>query len=153
MIDVDELAADLLRDEDSRQTVYDDATKLPLHPGMLIQGHPTIAVGRALDVHGLSKAEIKFLLSNDIADVSEQLFRSLPWFEKLDGVRQRALGNMTFNLGMEGLLGFHGTLGLLEAKQYEQAATAVLSSKWAKQVGQRAVRIAAMLRTGKPSAT
>jgi lysozyme len=148
-IDLDELTAELIGDESIRRTVYDDATGLPLHPGMVCKGHPTIGVGRALDVHGLSPEEIKFLLRNDATEVSEQLFRALPWFEDLEGPRQCAIANMAFNLGVTGLLGFHDTLSLIAAKNYDGAASAMLASKWAGQVGARAKRIAEQIKTGR----
>jgi lysozyme len=58
------------------------------------------------------------------------------------------LVNMGFNLGPEGLLGFRRTLRAVEEGRYADAAEGMLRSKWARQVGARAVRLAAMMREG-----
>ena len=150
MIDLNELTADLASDESSRRVVYDDATGLPLKPGMLLKGHPTIGVGRALDVNGLSQDEIAYLLKNDMTRISELLFEQLPWLIKFDSVRQSAVIEMAFNVGVHGLLGFHDTLSLIAAGNYDAAAEAMLASKWALQVGARARRLAEMIRSGQP---
>ena len=148
MIDKDELAAELTNDEALKLYVYDDATGLPIRPGTLVKGHPSIGIGRCLDMKGLTRAESIFLNGDDIDEVEKQLNAGLPWFAALDSVRQTALGNMTFNLGFHGLLGFHDALALIASKQYEAAADAMLASHWATQTGARAKRIAEMIRTG-----
>lgn len=149
MIDVDELAADLLTDEGERLYVYDDATGQPLRPGMMLKGHPTIGRGRCLDTHGISRDEAIYLNKDDIHGVSDQLFAGLPWFASLDSVRQTALAEMAFNLGFHGLCGFHDTLALISTGKYEAAADEMLKSHWASEVGARAHRLAEIIRTGK----
>lgn len=159
MIDIDELAKELATDEGERLFVYDDATGKPIRPGTLVKGHPTIGVGRCLDTHGISQSEARLLNGNDIHDVQLDLFANLPWFYRLDSVRQTQVANMAFALGSHGFLGFHGMLTYLEAAatasddvtrltSYVKAANEVLASAWAKQVGARATRIAERLRTG-----
>ena len=49
-------------------------------------------------------------------------------------------------LGVRGLLKFGRTLDAAERGNYEEAARQMLASKWAGQVGQRAHRLAAMMR-------
>ena len=58
----------------------------------------------------------------------------------------RVLANMAFNLGIHGLLKFVRTLNAIERGNYDEAASHMLASKWAGQVGQRAQRLAAMMR-------
>ncbi|WP_180542194.1 glycoside hydrolase family protein [Nevskia soli] len=147
-IDIAQLATWLVEDESLKLLVYDDATEKPIKPGTVVIGHPTIGIGRALDVHGISKAEAAYLLTNDMASVIEQLGRALPWFGSLDPVRAGVLADMAFNLGLTGLLCFHVTLGLIESRQYSEAADSMLKSKWAAQVGGRAKRLAERMRTG-----
>ena len=48
-------------------------------------------------------------------------------------------------------LGFHNTLAAIEAGNYAAASGGMLASKWAKQVGARATRLAAMMKTGERS--
>ena len=49
--------------------------------------------------------------------------------------------NMCFNLGLKGLLGFNNTLAFIAARDWERAANGMLASKWAKQVGFRAIEL------------
>jgi lysozyme len=95
----------------------------------------------------------EWLLANDIADARADLDRYLPWWRGLDPVRQRVLIDMSFNMGMGapnrgGLLSFVNTLSNIRQGRYAEAADMMLASKWAQQVGRRAVRLATMMRTG-----
>lgn len=111
-------------------------------------GKITIGVGRNLTDKGLSHPEIHFLLENDIDGTWDGLAAALPWVKDLDDVRQRVLLDMAFNLGVAGLLKFKATLAAVERGDYAAAATNMLKSKWAKQVGHRAVRLARMMSDG-----
>lgn len=128
------LVDDLKRDEGLRLKPYLDTT-----------GHWTVGYGRNLTDVGISEAEAEYLLANDIARAESFLDASLPWWRTLSPDRQRALANMAFNLGPE-LLTFKVTLGRLQAGNYVAAAESMLQSLWAKQVGARAVRLAALVR-------
>lgn len=127
---------------------------LVLHEGEKLKaykctaGKTTVGVGRNLDDLGLTKEESRYLLANDIKRVTAELTAALPWFTKLDPVRQTVLLDMCFNLGINGLLKFKNTLAFFQAGNYAQAAENMLLSLWAKQVGPRAKRLADMVRTG-----
>jgi lysozyme len=110
-------------------------------------GKCTIGVGRNLDDKGLSKAEALYLLENDIQECIADLV-TFPWFERLDAVRQRVVIDMRFNLGPKKFRRFRDTLRAISEERYGDAADAMLASKWADQVKRRAVRLAAMMRTG-----
>ena len=120
-----------------------------LKPYRCTAGKLTIGIGRNLEDRGISPAESAFLLGNDIDDHWRELVRALPWVESLDEVRQRVLLDMAFNLGVVGLLNFKNTLGTIQAGDYQKGAAMMLDSRWAKQVGQRADRLAVMMATGK----
>lgn len=114
-------------------------------------GYWTIGVGRLIDGRkggGLRSEEISFLLNNDIDDRIEALTRRLPWFQNLDDARKGVLLNMSFQMGVEGLLGFENTLALIRDGKYENAAHAMLQSKWARQTPERAQRMAEQMRSG-----
>ena len=98
---------------------------------------------------GISQKEAEVLLLNDITRAKVRLFTALPWVQKLDDVRQNVLIEMAFNLGVHGLLGFRNTLSAIEAGRFTDASKRMLRSKWAAQVGQRAVTLSEMMRTGK----
>jgi lysozyme len=131
-----DLKEQLIRDEGSRPKVYLDTA-----------GIPTIGVGRNLRDVGLSQSEIEMLLSNDIARVEASL-AIYPWFTVLDPVRQAAVMNMAFNLGVSGLLHFPHMLSALDKQDWTTAASEALNSAWAAQVGARASRIAQQISTG-----
>ena len=143
-----DLQEQLIRDECVKLFVYDDANDNPVVPGYTLVGHPTIGIGRALDVHGISMAEALYLNNDDIKDVQNGLLDSLPWLANLDVVRFAALENMAFNLGVNGLLEFTETLAAIKQGNYELAAEDMLQSEWAQQVGDRAKRLAEQIKTG-----
>jgi lysozyme len=121
---------------------------LRLKPYRCTAGKLTIGYGRNLDDVGITKDEAEYLLRMDIARAMVDLDRYLPWWRDLDEIRQRVMVNLAFNLGMQGLLGFKRTLRHVKAGEYLEAAQALLDSKYAKQVGPRAIRLATMMRDG-----
>ena len=140
---IEQLTAQLRRDEDTKETAYKDSL-----------GFLTIGVGRLIDSRkpgaGLRPDEIDYLLRNDIADRVQALTKALPMlFPKLDEARQGVLLNMAFQLGTAGLLGFKSTLALVAAGKYAEAAEQMLKSKWATQTPDRAKRLAEQMKTGK----
>lgn len=113
-------------------------------------GYFTIGVGHLVDQRKggrLPDAIIDVLLDHDIHEHANELFATLPWVRDLDPVRQAVLVDMYFNL-RRGLLGFKETLRHFQSGNWDAAATAMLNSKWATQVGARALRLSTMTRTG-----
>ena len=123
---------------------------LRLKPYRCTAGKLTIGYGRNLDDKGISKSEAYELLANDIRSCGEQLIDEIPEiYSGLDEVRKSVLLNMCFNLGIGGLLGFNNTLAFVAAGDWERAANGMLASKWAKQVGHRAIELSELMRKGK----
>jgi len=108
----------------------------------------TIGVGRNLEDVGISEAEAEILLQNDIQRAVTQLKERYPWTLELDEVRLAALINFTFNVGIGTVSKFVNAMALLKAKNYDMAADEFLQSRWAEQVGQRAVDVTEQIRTG-----
>lgn len=108
----------------------------------------TIGVGRNLSDNGISIEEAYYLLDNDIKRCKREL-ESYTWYTRAPRGVQEALINMCFNLGISRLLGFQRMISALESHNYHQASFEALDSKWAKQVGQRAKDISAVIREGK----
>ncbi len=133
----DRLIRHLIRDEGLRLKPYKDTV-----------GKLSIGIGRNLDDVGISEGEAIAMLENDIDRAEEGLDRNLPWWRGLDGVRQEVLVNLTFNLGITGLLGFKNTLAAMRDGLWSSAASRMLASKWARQVGKRAERLAKAMETG-----
>jgi lysozyme len=65
----------------------------------------------------------------------------------LDQNRRGALIDMAFNLGA-GITKFHKMLEALLAGDFGEAASQMLNSLWAKQVGSRAMELASLMRSG-----
>lgn len=144
----DLLITELIRDEGVRLNAYDDATGLPIRPGSTVKGHLTIGIGRSLDVRGVTPEEAQYLLSNDIDAFTLGLQQRYVWFNNLDDTRQRVLVNMAFNLGLAGIAKFPEMLEYVADGRYGLAASAMETSLWYREVGTRAVRLAAMMRNG-----
>ena len=142
------LAEQLLDHEGFRSKVYDDQTGKTIAPGTLVVGIPTIGIGRNLVDNGLTREEAVYLLGNDVARFESEVRSAMPWFDGLDPVRQRVLLDMAFNVGTSSLLKFQRMLGAIQRGEYSLAAQHLMDSKYATQVGRRAVHLAHMLRTG-----
>ena len=114
-------------------------------------GIETIGVGRNLVDRGLSDHEINILLANDINICTEELDKKMPWWKDLDEVRQRCIVDLVFNLGMPRFSKFVNTIKHIKNNKWEEASLELLDSNYARQVPNRAKRIATMLRTGEDS--
>lgn len=131
------LRALLLKHEGLRKFPYTDTT-----------GHLTIGVGRSLSVRGISEHEAFILLDDDMMWFTDKMTVTFPWFVTLDENRQLALIDMAFNLGMNGFLEFHEMIHALDRHDFDRAAECLLDSKYAGQVGERAVELANIIKTG-----
>lgn len=141
-----ELIAQLKVDEGLRLTAYKDTVGV----WTIGYGHAHVAPGTVW-----TQAQAEAQLIEDVLEHNAELAAALPWINGLDPVRRRVLQNMAFNLGVgsaatgKGLLGFKNTLEFVRTGQYEKATAGMLNSKWAKQVGNRAVRLAKQMKDGK----
>ena len=114
-------------------------------------GKITIGVGRNIDPNqglGLTNEEINFLLYNDIDRVEHELAANFEWFLELNDARYDAMINICFNLGLPRMLKFKKALAAMEGEDYKLAAIEWLDSRWADQVGQRAIELSLMIETG-----
>lgn len=130
-------------------------------------GHPTIGIGFNLDradtglallrvgayrealVAGhadLSEAQVDGLFARDLADSIEDARDLCVTFDELHSGAQIALTDMAFNLGRKGLSRFRSMLSALSHGAWNLAAAEALDSDWARQVGQRALDDAALIR-------
>lgn len=131
----DKLIEDLIRDEGMKTDLYEDTV-----------GKLTIGVGRNLTDRGVDEAEAMFMLMNDIAIVEKELDHRIPWWRDLPDDAQRALANLMFNMGWPTLSKFVLALAALQVRNYKDAADEFLESRWATQVGRRAIRVTDLIR-------
>jgi lysozyme len=141
----------LLRaDEGLRLLAYDDATGQTIVPGYQMVGHPTVGVGRDLDINGISNAEAETLLADDVTGIEAALTAAIPCFATLDPARADVLTNVAFNCGIAGLLSFHRMLAAVAVGDWAQAAAELLDSGVARQLPARYQRLANVLLNGYP---
>jgi len=128
--------------------------QLPIDEG--VRGKPyrdtvgkwTIGIGRNLDDIGVSEDEIALMLKNDIARAAKAAKQLVPSFDTLTENRKAVLVNLAFNIGPIRLSGFIKMLSAIADQNYDEAAEEMLASKWASQVGQRAIRLSKQMREG-----
>jgi len=98
--------------------------------------------------NGITEEQANDLLNKDIEKHSKEMYSSYPWMNNLSGGIKSALEDMYFNMGANGFGSFKNTLDLIKSGNYSQAADNILKSKYAKQVGKRAIRNADLIRGG-----
>lgn len=127
---------------------------IKLHEGFSLEayrdtlGYWTIGVGHLLPKrqdwagYTINESTAYALLDIDMA-------KHMPpaWAQPLDEVRYAVIWDMCFNLGS--LDGWPLFTEQVTSGQYEKAAANMRSTKWAKQVGKRAERLAVMMESGK----
>lgn len=151
----DLLKQELERDEGRRLKPYCDSVgKLTTGVGRCLDTNPLIPeeiahIGHDCRTLSITEEQAEYLLDNDIDKVITQLDENLSWWRSLDDVRQRVLVNMAFNMGVHTLLTFKNTLAYIQSAKYGEASVGMIASKWAQQVGQRAHRLANMMRDGR----
>ena len=127
--------------------------QLELHEGLRLKPYYdtvdklTIGIGRNLEDTGISKAEASFMLQNDLIRIIAELDEQMPWWRELTENRRRILVDMAFNLGTFGLSQFRDMLAATKVGDFDAASKEMLDSKWAKQVGGRAERLAEAMKT------
>jgi lysozyme len=137
------LIADLKRDEGCRLRAYPDT-----------RGVWTCGYGHAYVEPDTvwTQAFADRQLEIDVAGIERQLDLRLPWWRELDDVRQDAVANWAFNIGVGGVLAFRRAVPALKDHDYHAASAAMHLSDWARDpplgVGERAARIIDMIRTG-----
>ena len=135
MID-QQLKVQLIEHEGKRLDLYLDS-----------EGIETVGVGHNLKAKGISEAVCDLMFEEDIEEAinDADTFR---WFESLNDPRRAVIVNMVFNLGLTRFSKFKKTIQFLENQLYQSAAKEMLDSKWADQVGRRAIQLSEQMRVG-----
>ena len=135
-MDMVRLRETITRHEGSRLQMYQDSL-----------GIWTIGVGHNIQEKGISPKVMELMLDEDLEEAISELKRSVSFFSKMPQQVQEALVNLSFNMGIPRLMQFKKTLALLREGNFESAADELLDSRYAEQVGRRALEIADMIRT------
>lgn len=120
-----------------------------LKPYRCSAGKLSIGYGRNLEDVGITEDEAMALLEHDVDSALADCLRAFPWFPALDAVRQGVVVQLVFNMGLPRVLGFKNTLAAIARGDYDAAANGLRRSRWATQVGARADRLIAAMRTGR----
>ena len=133
---------------------YKNMTKafegLRLKPYKCTAGKLTIGYGRNLEDAGISQAEADMMFERDFAMAESEVKRlckanQIDW-ENLIEQRFYVLTDMMCNVGYNRLSKFNKFLYALKTGSYTAAADEMLDSVWAKQVGNRATQLSALMR-------
>jgi lysozyme len=134
------LIADLKREEGWRDRPYRDTEGLLTTGfGFLIDESRSIAMPVAVG---------ELWLSLIVEERMDALQNRLPWLSGQPEGVQRALGQMAYQMGVSGVLGFKNMLGALQEGDRVEAAKHALDSAWSRQTPARAKRVAKMIREG-----
>ena len=142
----------LMQHEGFSEKIYVDST-----------GNKTIGYGYNLDANplrlsdytlqklisaGINKAAAHELLEQQCANIERELINKILWWSKLSYVRQAVFINMSYNLGVNGMLGFTKMMSAASVGRYTDAAIEMLNSRWATQVKGRSIELAYMMHSG-----
>ena len=116
-----------------------DFEGLVLKPYHCSQNYLSIGVGRNLDSNGISEEEAMYLLDNDIHKVIEQLDKQWEVWRTFPDAAKYVCIDVAFNMGINTWMSFRKTRAYMELGEWEKAASEILDSKYAEQVGRRAI--------------
>lgn len=129
-------------------------------PYLCSEGYPTVGTGIRIGPKGADLSNYEFTVPREVdavwlQSILNKTMRDMFSNERiskainvLDAARTAVLVSMAYQMGVAGLAQFKNTLALIEGKRFEDAAVAMLQSKWAKQTPNRAKRHAEQMRSG-----
>ena len=135
---IEDLIDDLKADEGWRPFAYEDHL-----------GYTTIGYGFLIDEKkgGRLPLEVgEFWLERKVHEYWNAFIDKHDWVLDQPEDVQRALGNMVYQMGVEGVSKFKQMLKALKEGDREGAAAHALDSRWAEQTPRRAERVAAKIR-------
>mgnify|MGYP000090524170 CR=1 FL=1 len=146
-MDYTRMEEDLIRDEGLKLRTYRcTAGVLTVGVGHAVRPEDRIAEGDMISLERAGRM-LASDISASIRDATSVFGRAV--FDSWPDARQRAVVNMLFNLGKSRFLTFRNTIQAMLDGRWSDAAKGVRSSKYYKQVGKRAERIATALERGK----
>ena len=106
-------------------------------------GYPTIGFGTKLP---LNEDEAELLLKHRLKQKKDELIEAMPFVYNLPDDKQRVLYEMSYQLGVGGVLLFTRMWRALKSGDFESASIEMLDSKWAVQTPQRAKKLSEIMR-------
>ncbi|WP_114193509.1 glycoside hydrolase family protein [Edaphovirga cremea] len=136
----------------------EEGTKLSPYIDSL--GYPTVGTGFKIGPQGAPLRNYVFDITQSTCDAwlqslvdsttltmsrSSDISATIPHCNQ---ARQDILTSMAYQMGVEGLAGFHNMLNAINRGDFDAAASEMLNSTWAKQTPERAQRHAAVMKSG-----
>ncbi|RVY80452.1 lysozyme [Helicobacter pylori] len=114
--------------------------------------HPTIGYGYNLSVYSYEGKRITkpqaYGLLTDILKKNYKALLSYGWYKNLDAMRRMVILDLSYNLGLNGLLKFKQFIKAIEDKNYALAVERLQKSPYFNQVKKRASRNMEILKLG-----
>lgn len=138
MIDFEELRKQLILDEGYSYKVYQDS-----------EGNNTIGIGHLIELGDafkeytvISESLIEELYIIDIVQAEDDCEKIFNNWDMLPSTVQHVLINMAFNMGRSRLSTFKRMIAAVHIANFRRAAMEMFLSKWYRQTGGRAARLA-----------
>ncbi|GAB6125021.1 glycoside hydrolase family protein [Humidesulfovibrio idahonensis] len=149
------IRATLDKDEGMRLKAYPDQyDNITIGRGHNLTANPVPGIPARLGTV-ITMDQALRLAEHDLQKAVSEVYSRVPFAVDLAPARFDVLVMMAFNLGIDGLLGFHNMLAAVQKGNFEEAARQMLASKWAMQLGDgeggkddRPERLAKIMRTG-----
>ena len=106
-------------------------------------GNLTIGYGTKLPI---TEIEAEYLLVHRLTNIIVEMESKCKVYKKLSLEVKAILNNMAYNMGVPNICTFKKMWKALEQTDYSKAADEMLDSKWAREVGYRAIELAEMMR-------
>ena len=139
-MNVDNLREQLKVDEGVKYEIYNDHL-----------GYATFGIGHLIvegdEEHGkpvgtpVSEERVNAIFEEDVKKYISESKKVFPNLDDLPETAQEVIVNMCFNMGAARLSGFKKFIGGVNAGDWKTAAVEMMDSRWARQVGDRAVRL------------
>lgn len=112
--------------------------------------HPTIGYGHNLSVYSYEGKRITkaYGFLTDILKENYKALLSYGWYKNLDAMRRMVILDLSYNLGLSGLLKFKQFIKAIEDKNYALAVEGLQKSPYFNQVKKRASRNMEILKLG-----
>lgn len=135
---------------DRYQQMTKDFEGLRLKPYKCSANKLTIGYGRNIEDIGISITEANYLFQADFARAIQDAIKICKEYgidyNNLIEQRFYVLVDMCFNMGYTRTKGFKKMLTALKNKDYEGASKEMLNSAWARQVGNRAIKLSSLMK-------
>jgi len=131
------------------QLKVDEGVKYEIYKDHL--GYPTFGIGHLITEddpeHGepdgkeISEDRVNEVFATDVAKFVSESKILFPDLDELPDVAQQVIVNMAFNMGRPRLSKFKNFIAGVNDRDWTRAAEEMMDSRWATQVGDRAIRL------------